>query len=88
MLQSTKSNMLKKEVSFQVETTKSKLQWIQEEYITFCLKEHYGEGQDILVCSAKIKVSDVLKRTSRFLFDLTSKEKVLGHLKIGRITRI
>lgn len=87
-MQSSNSKNLKKEVSFQVETTKSKLERIKGEYIHFSLKEHYGEGQEIMVCSAKIKVADVLKRTTRFLFDMTSKEKVLGHLKIGRLIRV
>lgn len=61
------------------------LEQIKEEFIKFCIYEYYDQGQEIFLCSTKIKITDMMKKTNKFLFDLYIKEKQLGRLKIGKL---
>lgn len=86
---SSKENVLKEKVknptSFELSDENNKLENFKEELIKFSIYEYYDQGQEIFLCSTKLKVCDMMKRTNKFLFDLHIKNKQLGKLKIGII---
>ena len=69
--------------SFEISDPKKLLERMKDEYIKFSIFEHYHQGQEIFLCSTKLKIEDLLKKNNKFLFDLFIKEKQLGTLKIG-----
>lgn len=75
---------LQKQVSFQVKSVYQKFQEIKEEFIYFNVYEYYDQGEEIFLCSSKISIADIMKRTNRFLFNLLVNDKKLGQLKIGK----
>jgi ABC-type microcin C transport system permease subunit YejB len=74
-----------KQVSFQVKTIHQKFSELKNEYIYFNIYEYYDQGEEIFLCSTKITIGEIMKRTNRFLFNLLINDKKLGQLKIGKI---
>lgn len=75
---------LQKQVSFQVKSVYQKFQDIRDEFIYFNIYEYYEQGEEIFLCSSKISIAEIMKRTNRFLFNLLVNDKKLGQLKIGK----
>ena len=57
----------------------------KNEIVNFAIYEFYDQGAEILICTHKMQISELVKKTTRFLFDITFKQKVLGKLKIGNL---
>ena len=74
-----------KQVSFQVKSIYQKFYEMRHEHIYFNIYEYYDQGEEIFLCSTKITIGEIMKRTNRFLFNLLINDKKLGQLKIGRI---
>jgi len=74
-----------KQVSFQVKSIYQKFYEMRNEHIYFNIYEYYDQGEEIFLCSTKITIGEIMKRTNRFLFNLLINDKKLGQLKIGRI---
>jgi hypothetical protein len=78
-----KDNKLQKQVSFQVKSLRQKFEEMKDEFIYFNIYEYYDQGEEIFLCSTKISIAQIMKRTNRFLFNLLVNDKKLGQLKIG-----
>lgn len=86
---SSKDNVIKinKKIpnTFELSDPNPKLEDFKEEFIKFSIYEYYDQGQEIFLCSTKLKVGEMMRKTNKFLFDLSIKNKQLGKLKIGII---
>ena len=85
MLNKPKLGKFQKQVSFQVKSVYQKFAELKNEFIYFNIYEYYDQGEEIFLCSTKITIGEIMKRTNRFLFNLLINDKKLGQLKIGKI---